>query len=305
MTRTPSRRAVLRAAGVGAIPGLAGCGFMSSSPEEQVRAEREHLSTYTDVGTAIQDGYRMTTPYVRSDEGVLGLPFVNLDTPELDPESPQVLFYDLREDGTYELLGVEWLVPAEQRDDPPSLFGTEFGDATPGETAFIPEHYGLHAWLFAENPDGFFAPRHSGVSPPSYIGALETTWNALDGYYKNGEKAQSEAGYANTEQCVELDAGGYGIPFVNTEYEGTELERPPVLLYRLSATWTYQLTGAEWYVPVDDAEGPPSLFGHQFHDAAGAHSPEFEQGEHYGLHVWLYTANPDGMFARFNPAIRC
>ena len=247
----------------------------------------------------------MTTPYVRAEAGVLGLPFVKLSAPELDPSAPQVLFYNLLEDGTYELLGVEWLVSAESTDSPPSMFGREFDGPTPGETAFIPEHYGLHAWLFQENPDGLFSRYHAGASPPSFIEQLETVWDALDPYLSNKAKAVEDAGYADAEECVETDDGGYGIPIANTENEGTTLDSPAVLLYRTTATWNFQMTGAEWYVPADERDSAPSMFGHEFHGPMEGHSPEVDQGSHYGFHAWLYLANPDGMFATYNPVLRC
>lgn len=302
MSRT--RRRLLRTVGVGMVTGVTGCLGGGSSSAEQARSHRDALSKYTDVGRALQDGYQMTTPYVRTDDGMLGLPFVNLDVPELEPEQPSVLFYDLRDDGTYELLGVEWLVRAGSRDSPPSMFGKEFHGPTPGETEFIPEHYGLHAWLFNENPDGLFAPYHSGVNPPSFIDDLERAWEALTPYYSNEAKAE-EVGYVNTEKCIATEDGGYGIPFVNTDYAGTELVKPAVLMYRITQTWGYGVMGAEWYVPADSTDSPPSLFGQEFYGPIDGHSPKSEQPKHYGLHVWMFAANPEGMFARYNPAIEC
>lgn len=305
MTDLCFRREFLQVTGAGAVASLAGCGFGNSSPTDKAEAKRDELSKYRDVSRAVEDGYQLTTPYVRTDEGVLGLPFVNLDVPELDPDEPQVLFYNLREDGTYELLGVEWLVHAEGRDQPPSLFGKEFTGPTPGETAFIPEHYGLHVWLFDENPDGLFAEYHTAADPPSYIEELEAVWEALDPYFANADLAEQEGGYRNTERCIETADGGYGVPFVNTAFDGTVLDEPAVLLYRLTGTWNYQLLGAEWYVSAAEQSSPPSLLGQSFHGPMDGHSPEFDQGSHYGLHAWLYTANPAGMFAPYNPMIRC
>lgn len=276
-----------------------------TTPEEKARGHRESLSKYTDVAHALQDGYQMSTPYVRTDEGVLGLQIFNLEVPKLDPEKPPVLFYNLLEDGTYELMGVEWLVPAESTNSAPTMFGKKLRGPTSGETAFIPKHYGLHAWLFDENPDGLFARYHGGVEPPPYISNLETAWNALTPYYANGAKAEKEADYTNTEKCIEKSEGSYGIPFVNTDRVGAHLRKPPILMYRLTSTWNYQMMGAEWYVSADSTDSPPTMFGQRFHGPMEGHSPKINQGEHYGLHAWLFTANPKGMFARYNPRINC
>lgn len=286
------------------VAGLAGCAIGGSSPEEQAKNQRDVLSKYTDVARALEDGYQMSVPYVRTEQGLLGMPFVNLDVPELEPEEPSVLFYNFRNDGTFELLGAEWLVPAETRDSPPSMFDTEFHEATEGETVFIPEHYGLHAWLFEENPDGLFSRYHTGANPPSFIDDLETAWDALLPYYTNEAKAE-KAGYTNTETCVSTKASGYGVPFVNTDNTGTDLETPGVLLYRLTSSWSYNAMGVEWYVPADSTESPPSMFGTEFHEPVDGHGPESGQQSHYGLHVWLFTANPDGLFARYNPIVQC
>lgn len=306
MTEGRTRRGFLRVAGTGAVAGLAGCVNVTGSqqPEEQARSHAETLSKYDDVAGAVSDGYQMTTPYVRTDDGVLGVPFVNLDVPKLDPDHPTVLFYDLREDGTYELLGAEWLVRAESADSPPSMFGKQFHGPTPGETAFIPKHYGLHVWLFDDEQDDLFATYDAAAKPPSYIADLETAWNALTPYYGNATKAR-KAGYTNTEKCIATSDGGYGVPVVDTSNAGTDLSEPPVLLYRLSSNWSYRLLGAEWYVPADSTDSPPSLFGRQFGGPMDGHSPKSDQPEHYGLHAWLFYPNPRGTFERYNPLVRC
>lgn len=305
MTRHHSRRSILRTAGAGTVVGLTGClGFAGGqSPEEQAMSHRDTLSKYTDVARAKQDGYQMTTPYIRTGQGVLGMPFFNRDVPELDPEQPTVLFYNIRNDGGFKLLGAEWLVSTESVDSPPSMFGKEFHSATPGETAFIPEHYGLHVWLFEENPDGLFIRYHDGVEPPSFIDDLETAWEALTPYYSGADA--EENGYTNTEKCISVEDGAYGVPFINTDHSGTDLRIPGVLMYRLTSSWMYNAMGAEWYVSADSTDSPPSMFGKEFHGPMDSHSSKSDQPDHYGLHAWLFNANPNGMFARYNPTIRC
>ena len=63
-----------------------------------------------------------------------------------------------------------------------------------------------------------------------------------------------------------------------------------------------QLGAVEYIVPADlwDAEGhenPPVLFGQHFHleEALGV----------YVLHAWIFTHNPAGMFADWNPLVSC
>jgi hypothetical protein len=173
-----------------------------------------------------------------------------------------------------------------------------------GEAPSIPRHYGLHAWLFRDNPDGLFAVYNAGLEPSPLVERIAPVRETLADY-RIGADAR-EAGYTNTEACIATAGGGYGVPFVRDDGAGgTDPENPPVLLYRVTTNWTYLLMGAEWYVPTADADGPPSLFGERFHDAAAGHSPKTDQPEHYGLHAWLFHANPDGLFAPFNPTVTC
>lgn len=303
MSRPHSRRALLRAVGTGALAGLAGCssGLLGGNDLERAR---EALSDYEDVGRAVEDGYGMSFPYVHTDAGVLGMLFVDYDAPELAPDHPNVLLYNLREDGTFAPLGAKWFVSTRTIEEPPSLFGQEFRGPTPGETFDIPEHYGLHAWLFEDNPEGTFAPYHTGVEPPSYVEELSDVWEALTPFHANEERAFDE-GYADTDDCYSTADGDYGVPLVNTDRTGTDPAAPAVLLYRFGSNWSYNLQGIEWYVPAEAVAEPPSMFGQQFHEPLEGHSPAFESDEHYGLHAWLFTANPDGMFARYNPRELC
>lgn len=299
-----SRRALLRAAGAGTLLGLAGCTSGGSSSGDPTEQARDSLSAYTDVGAAIETGYEMTTPYIHTDEGLLGLPFVRLDQSELEPETPQLLFYDLDEEGQFELLGGEWLVPADSADEPPTLFGETLEGPMDGHSEFIPEHYGLHAWPFGDNPEGTFARYHAGVEPPSYIDELETAWEALTPYFTN-EALAEEDGYTVTEECVTTGEGDYGVPVYDAENAGTDLTAPAVLSYRLSSTWNYRLLGAEWSVPADSTDEPPTLFGQPFDGPMDDHVPGSALGRHFGLHAWLFLGNPNGMFAPYNPALDC
>lgn len=301
-----SRRAFLRAATAVSVGATAGCLNQGPPPAKQAAEHRESLSKYQDVQTAIADGYRMVPRYERASEGqgegFLGVPFLNPDVSKVSADQPKLLYYNLADDGTYTLLAAGWAVSAKDRDSPPSLFGKTFDGPYEGGQ-YLPRHYALVAWLFKENPDGMFARYNPEVTPPAYLDTLTKSWRALQPYI-SGMKAK-EAGYTNTEKCVMGDGGGYGVPFVNEDVSSpTDPTKPPVLLYRLTSSWGYRLLGAEWYVPVDQVESPPSMFGQEFTEMPG-HSPKMDQPRHYGLHVWSFSANPKGLFEPYNPAIRC
>lgn len=303
-----SRRRVLRRGALATAVGVAGCvsSLRRRSPEEQVREHEETLEQFSDVETAIEEGYRTSGSYVRTDAGVLGIPFINPNVRELGPEKPQAILYGLSAEAQYEALGLKWFAPATEYDSAPSLFGKEFEGPRPGETALVPEHYALHVWLFQENPDGLFALYNPAVESPNLVDQIEPVRDRLRDLLVG--KDALENGYENTERCIATDDGGYGIPFVKADADrsgGTDPNDPPILLYQLTTNWSYQLMGAEWYVPTSEAPGPPRLFGRDFHAGTDGHSPATDQPEHYGLHAWLFRANPRGLFATYNPTVVC
>jgi len=310
MTRRVSRREVLQAGSLAATAGVAGCSAVDSlfgpSPEEQVRNHESELERFTDVTTALGEGYQTTGAYVRGDDGTVGVPFVNFEIQELDPERPRAVLYNLTEDGQYEAVGLKWFVPTENNDSPPSLLGKTFSGPYASEGALIPEHYALHVWLYRENPDDLFARYNSAVEAPDLVDGIAPVRESLSEFLVGGE-AEND-GYASTENCAGTEDGAYGYPYVRDGTDGsggTDPGKPPVLIYRLTSNWTYRLTGAEWYVPAEEVDEAPTMFGQTFHEPMEGHSPETDQPEHYGLHAWFFHANPGGMFATFNPTISC
>ncbi len=290
----------------------AGCIGSGQDPAERLREaapEFDHLHNPT---VAIDDGFRTRGSYV---EDGLGEAFVHQDAVEiasaddLDPHRPTLLFAELTDAGEYDPLGVGWSIEASHVDGPPSLFGQSFHEPAvhlvPGQN----EHYGLHAWVFAKNDvEDVFAPTYPSLSPPPFVETIEETREAMAPFRAHvehgGAEYAEEEGYENTETHVFTEEGLYGVPFHRGSEDGLDLERPPILLYRMTDLWYYELLGAEWYVPVDAVDEPPELFGQRFHDPMPGHGDEIDQPEHYGLHVWLYRANPEGLFALYNPAFR-
>ncbi|WP_436926119.1 hypothetical protein [Halosimplex amylolyticum] len=217
-----------------------------------------------------------------------------------------MLLYDLSDAGHYELMAVKWYRPADDVDFPPSLFGKSFAGPQEGSIPSLPEHYGLSAWLFRENPDGLFESNNAAVEPGDLVSMVTPVRREIRDYLTGREA--TEDGYRNSEKCMATERGVYGVPFVDETAMGdggTDQSRPPILLYRVTPSWSYQLLGVEWFVPTTEAESAPSMFGFEFHEPATAHSPKVDQPEHYGLHAWLFSANPNGMFTPFNPALSC
>ena len=112
------------------------------------------------------------------------------------------------------------------------------------------------------------------------------------------------AGYAgNVKQCIDNPPhGAMGYHHVNRALrdDRIELERPEILVYAYDGAGRYKLNGVEYIVPYSargpDAE-PPTVMGQALKRADGL--------QLWYLHVWLWEPNPNGVFADWNPAVRC
>ncbi len=103
-------------------------------------------------------------------------------------------------------------------------------------------------------------------------------------------------------------AGGMGIHFLNPQLVGPVPDpmRPPILLYE-PVDGKLRLIGAEWFVPLaTGVKERPSVFGRPFDGPMHGHEPLMPaELHHYDLHVWLWKANPAGLFAPTNPTVKC
>ncbi|MFB6138059.1 MAG: hypothetical protein ABEJ42_06935 [Halobacteriaceae archaeon] len=164
------RRTLLYASAIALNFGIAGCltsenDSQSTSPAEGAQSgsganlniTKSVLSKYQSHQRALNSGYQKSGTCVDG----LGTPFVNPEITDVSYDEPRVLYYERTDGGEYNLVGVEWFVPAESTDSPPELFAGEdrrtFDGPTDGHFPGQPRHYGLHAWLFSENPNGTFA----------------------------------------------------------------------------------------------------------------------------------------------------
>jgi hypothetical protein len=125
-------------------------------------------------------------------------------------------------------------------------------------------------------------------------------------------------GYFSTLACVEFPvagaagqmqypAGAMGVHFLNTALIGPELDpmRPQVLIYEPVGD-SLRLVAAEWFVPTEVIRTRPLLFGHPLDGPMEGHHPIMPpELHHWDVHVWLWKANPAGMFSPTNPDVRC
>jgi hypothetical protein len=121
-------------------------------------------------------------------------------------------------------------------------------------------------------------------------------------------------GFIQTPACVQdPELGGMGIHFIHPDRlmdPAINLLEPEILLY-VETKHGMKLLGVEYFqgigapdTPIPDPAPPAAvIFGRPLDGPMEAHEPG--QPPHYDLHVWLWQANPSGIFAPFNPNVSC
>jgi hypothetical protein len=121
-----------------------------------------------------------------------------------------------------------------------------------------------------------------------------------------------EAGYEAASPC-ESDPkyGAMGIHYANKKLvaDGVlDITKPEILVYQPTRSGKLRLGAIEYFqVDADQdlatEDDRPFLFEMPFDGPMKGHNPTMPI--HYDLHVWLYRDNPAGMFAMWNPDVRC
>jgi hypothetical protein len=87
----------------------------------------------------------------------------------IDASEPEALVYEQRNDGTYKLVALEYIVfevdwEAAGNTAPPELFGRTFDFTTSPNRYGIPAFYSLHAWIWKPNGSGLLYAWNPDVS---------------------------------------------------------------------------------------------------------------------------------------------
>lgn len=117
-------------------------------------------------------------------------------------------------------------------------------------------------------------------------------------------KAAEAAGYKPTAECVETNDGAMGQHWINLDLivdPKLDPAKPEILLYAPKKGGGVELAGIEWF-QLENGRKAPRLFGEAF-DGPMTHNGTAPS--HFDLHVWVFEANPRGVFAQYNPRFGC
>jgi hypothetical protein len=119
--------------------------------------------------------------------------------------------------------------------------------------------------------------------------------------FRSVENAQA-AGYEQETDCVEHPSeGAMGYHFTRRELRDgvVDVGKPEVLVYEKRPDGSFKLNGVEYLVPIDawKQSEPPTVMGQPM--------KRFDRGGFYFLHAWIWGYNPSGLFADWNPRVKC
>lgn len=127
-----------------------------------------------------------------------------------------------------------------------------------------------------------------------------------DGYFSSVGCLEYSRGMSG-HGAMDYKAGGMGVHFLNAANIGPVLDpmKPQVLIYEPVGD-KFVLAAAEWFVPTAVSKEAPTLFGQQLQGPMEGHEPVLPAAlHHWDLHVWLWKANPSGLYSSTNPNLKC
>ena len=136
-------------------------------------------------------------------------------------------------------------------------------------------------------------PAAPGISPSGFGESVDrdiARARAATAPFKIVETAIA-AGYPQHTECVQNQPqGAMGFHFQNNDLLDTTLdvEHPEVLVYEKRPDGGYKLNGVEYLVPI-----------------SGQKLKRAEKLGIWYLHVWIWEPSPTGVFADWNPRVKC
>ena len=138
--------------------------------------------------------------------------------------------------------------------------------------------------------------------PPAIRQDGEKLRDATDAFHDLA-KAQALGYPTTTPACVaDSTMGGMGRHYFdrNIYDDKLEIEHPEMLIYAPTGDGKFEFVGVEYVIPfrlLPPTSKPPRLFGQEL--------KRHEEFKYWYLHVWAWTKNKAGLFADWNPAVRC
>jgi hypothetical protein len=126
--------------------------------------------------------------------------------------------------------------------------------------------------------------------------------------YHTPDRAEAEGWglVPGLDHCFErTGVGGMGVHYIDTDAlvdPTLDPLRPEALVFVPGPDGQLRLGAVEYLVPMAlwEEEEPPMVLGlhlHELEPVPGVHV--------WGLHVWLFERNPEGLFADWNPRVSC
>jgi hypothetical protein len=134
------------------------------------------------------------------------------------------------------------------------------------------------------------------VSGFARVRAATAAFVSLDSAVAAGYQRESAQCFADEHH------GAMGFHHTNRAYfdNQLDLERPEILLYEKQPDGRYALNGVEFILPYRfwprDSVAPTLM---------GLPLNQENQRNYWYLHMWVWNLNPSGLFADWNPKVRC
>jgi hypothetical protein len=144
-----------------------------------------------------------------------------------------------------------------------------------------------------------------GILPSGHGDAVDrdvVRLRAATAPFKSLDKAVAAGYEEKVARCIEHQPhGAMGYHHNNKALMDATLdvEKPEVLVYERLADGAYRLNGVEFLVPISawTREEAPTIMGQKLKKAENL-------GIWY-LHVWNWEPSPSGLFADWNPRVKC
>ena len=146
----------------------------------------------------------------------------------------------------------------------------------------------------------------SAAEPTAYSGEVQAGYarvRAATASYRVLDSAVAKGYPASVAQCLsDPTHGAMGFHHMNRSLldNKIEVEKPEILLYERKGDGSYGLNGVEYIIPYrvwPKDSVPPKLMGRDMLKS--------DPLQLWYTHMWVWTPNSAGLFADWNPSVKC